>query len=232
MNSQPPRDAPAPPPSEEARKSVWFLIGTDLLMVGLIFFSPGCKSQRKIDYQTADVSNSQQIGLALFEFENDYGTYPNSTTAAEIAAKTHTAIPLGTTTSNDFFRQLIAGDYTRSEKMFYAKIDGIHKPDDVIDGTEALKKGECAFTYLTGAKSGDNPLRPVVVAPMIPGTDRFDPNPFDGKAIILRLDGSPTRVPIDKDGHAIIAGRNGMALFDPKNPIWDGHAPVIAWPDL
>ncbi len=34
---------------------------------------------------------------------------------------------------------------------------------------------------------------------------------------------------IDKAGHIIIDGRN---LMDPKHPIWDGHPPIIAWPEL
>jgi hypothetical protein len=64
---------------------------------------------------------------------------------------------------------------------------------------------------------------------MIPGMNRFDPKPFNGKAILLKLDNSVTLLPIDKVGHAIMYDRN---LMDPDHPIWDGHAPVIAWPDL
>jgi hypothetical protein len=64
---------------------------------------------------------------------------------------------------------------------------------------------------------------------MIPGTDRFDPKPFKGKAVILKMDNSVTSLSIDKAGHAILDGRN---LMDPHHPIWEGHAPVIAWPDL
>jgi hypothetical protein len=64
---------------------------------------------------------------------------------------------------------------------------------------------------------------------MISGTDRFDPKPFDGKAVILKLDNSVTSVPINKNGHVIVDGKN---LFDPANPIWKGKPPVIAWPEL
>lgn len=132
-------------------------------------------------------------------------------------------------TSNDILRKLIATDFTQSEGIFYAKIDGARRPDDVITGTEALKKGECGFTYFLGATKTDNPRRPLLVTPMIPGTDRFDPKRFHGKAVILKLDNSVTSYLIDKDGHVIVDGRN---LMDPHHPIWDGHAPVIAWPDL
>ena len=64
---------------------------------------------------------------------------------------------------------------------------------------------------------------------MIPGTDRFDPKPFEGKAVLLRMDNSVTSLPIQKDGHVLLYGKN---LFDPTNPIWDGKPPVIVWPDL
>jgi len=114
--------------------------------------------------------------------------------------------------------------------MFYAKTAGGRKPDNVFGTTHALDKKECGFTYLLGAATTtDNPRRPIVVAPMIPGTDRFDPKPFEGKAVMLMIDNSVTSLPIDKHGHIFIDGRN---LMDPHHPIWDGHAPVIAWPDL
>lgn len=92
-----------------------------------------------------------------------------------------------------------------------------------------MKNGECGFTYFLGAKNTDNPRRPLVVTAMIPGTDRFDRRRFDGKAVILRMDNTVSSHNIDKDGHVIFEGRN---LMDPHHPIWDGHAPVIAWPDL
>ena len=178
--------------------------------------------------QTEAVSNARQIGLALFEFENEYESYPSASTVAPVREATGTTLDLGTKSSNDFFRQLIGGNFTQSEKLFYAKISGARKPDDVIRGAEALKKGECGFTYFLGATKTDNPQRPLAVTPMIPGTDRFDSKPFKGKAIILKLDNSVTSMNIDKAGHVILDGRN---LMDPQHPIWDGHAPGIAWPE-
>jgi hypothetical protein len=113
--------------------------------------------------------------------------------------------------------------------MFYAKINRTNKPDGIFTKGQALSTGECGFTYLRGAKITDNLERPLLVTPMIPGTDRFDPKPFKGKAVVLKLDYSVTSLPIDKDGHLMINGRN---LMDPNHPIWGGHPPVIAWPDL
>ena len=179
--------------------------------------------------QTEEVSNARQIGLALFEFESEYGTYPDAATVMRVRSETKTTLNLGTKSSNDFFRQLLAANCTQSEIMFYAKGASVHRPDGVIEGAKALDKGECGFTYFLGASKLDNLSRPLVAAPMIPGTDRFDPKPFKGKAVVLNMDNSVITLPIDKMGHVISAGKN---LMDPSNPIWDGHPPVIAWPDL
>lgn len=236
MLPQPPPDAPAPPATEAAlvsrRKWKW------LWMVGLgsmvaVVASPLFLMRRRSCHSPAReaTNNARQLGLALFEFETEYGKFPNATTILPVQQATGTALPMGIKTSNDFFRQLIAAGIAQSEPMFYAEISGNRKPDNIFDVGHALEKGECGFTYFLSA-TGDaagNPGRPIVVAPMIPGTDQFDPKPFEGKAVLLKMDNSVTSLPIDKDGHVIVDGRN---LMDPHHPIWDGHAPVIAWPDL
>lgn len=66
--------------------------------------------------------------------------------------------------------------------------------------------------------------------PIIPGTDRFDPKPFDGQAIFLRTDNSVISMRIGKDGH--IYDDKGIDILSPENPIWDGQAPDIRYPDL
>ncbi len=235
MLPQPPPDAPAPPPSEAAvlsqKKWKWlWVVGVGsllfLLLMGLA--NPRTIRSGKNANQTKAVSNARQIGLALFEFETEYGKFPDATTIPAVRKETGTLLSLGTTSSNDFFRQLIAADIVASEAMFYAKTAGSRKPDNVFSGARALEKSECGFTYLMGATIPGNPGRPIVVAPMIPGTDRFDPKPFDGKAVLLKADNSVTSLPIDKHGHVFLNGRN---LMDPHHPIWDDHAPTIAWPE-
>ena len=235
MLPQPPPDAPAPPPSEEALQSQRKLRGiwiTGMLSIfGLVLLSPIFFVRRPHHRgdQTEAISNARQIRLALFEFQEEYGKFPDDTTIIPVQSKTGSLLPMGTKTSNDFFRQLFAADMTQSEAMFYSKIDGTRKPDRIIDSSHLLAKGECGFTYFLGAKNSDNPRRPLLVTPMIPGTDRFDPKRFNGKAVILRLDQSVTSLRIDKDGHILVDGRN---MMDPLHPIWDGHPPWIAWPDL
>jgi hypothetical protein len=234
---QPPPDAPAPPPSEAAILSqkkwrwLWIVGGGSilLLLVPIMLTTLVPRSSRSSD-QTEAVNNASQIGLALFEFEAEYGRLPDADTIAEVRRKTESDLDMATTSSNDFFRQLLAAGIAQSETMFYARVKGTRIPDQDFTGVEAIKRGECGFTYFLGAKITDNPKRPIVVTPMIPGTDRFEKRKdFSGKAVILRLDNSVSSLSIDEDGHVLIDGRN---MMDPHHPIWEGHAPVIAWPDL
>jgi hypothetical protein len=223
---QPPPDAPAPPPSEAALRSRrwwrWIVI-VGLTSLAILLLLPILLRPRHHDTPPA-VWNARQIGLAMLEFENEYGAYPGVETIVAVQKKTGTTLNLGTKTSNHFFRQLIGANFTQSEEMFYAKIPGVRKPDNNMTGLEALKKGGCGFAYFLGAKSTDNTSRPLAAAPMIPGTDRFDPKHFEGYAVLLRMDNSVTTLRIAKDGH-IQDGRK--FLMDPTNPIWDGHPPKV-----
>lgn len=235
MLPQPPPDAPAPPPSEAeilSRKKWDWLIGIGiasvlLVLVGGLTNPFGARRVNRVDQREA-FNNARQIGLALLEFESEFGRCPDADTIPAVRGKTFTDLNLGTTSSNDFFRQLIATGITQSERMFFAKIDGTKMPDNVLREGEALKKGECGFTYFPGAKTTDNPNRPLLATPVIPGTDRFDPKKFNGMAVILKRDNSVISLTIEKHGHARIDGRN---LMDPHHPIWDGHPPVVAWPE-
>ncbi len=240
MLPQPPPNAPAPPPSEAALRShrwwgwIW---GVGLLsIVGLLIWGTQplvIRSHRNSD-QTEAVSNARQIGLALFEFDAKYGKFPDATTISAVSKDAATdlylsKLSLGTKSSNDYFRQLLAGGFTQSERMFYARIHGAKKPDDNIKGAEALKKGECGFAYLAGLSSEGNPSRPLIVTPLIPGTDRFDPKRFDGKAVIRRMDNSVISMNINSSGHVMLDGKN---LLDPTNPVWGKSDKfVIVWPE-
>ncbi len=237
MLPQPPPDAPAPPPSEAAIRSQtkWkWMVGIGVVcMLGfvvLLLLPMMIRGQRKHSSrdQSEAVNNARQIGLGLFEFEFEYESFPNANTIAAVMENTESSLPLGSVTSNDLLRQLIASEIVQSEQLFYAKIQGARKSDGVFTGGRALEKGECGFSYISGLDPAGNPSRPIVVTPVIPGTVRFDPKPFDGKAIILKMDNSVTTMPINKDGHVIV---NGMNLLDPKNPIWGKETWTLHWPE-
>ncbi|MDB6080040.1 MAG: hypothetical protein JWO82_3787 [Akkermansiaceae bacterium] len=184
--------------------------------------------QRKAADRTEAINHIKEIYLALEEFDSDYGRFPDASTSSRVVAISHTKLTLGDGSSNQLFRQLFAAGLER-ERLFYARIAGAIRPDDRFDDdAHALSRGECAFAYIPGLSSHSPPETPVLMTPMIPGTTRFDPKPFDGKAVILRIDGSAKAMPIDDSGRIMVEGKD---LFDPSNPLWEGKAPDIKWPE-
>ena len=166
------------------------------------------------------------IGVSLFEFDAEYGRFPDATTAAKVKADSKTPLTLGAATSNQIFRQFLAHGL-KTERHFYAKIAGSKKPDDLFhDDAHALAPGECGFAYIAGLSSAVDPGTPIVVCPLIPGTTLFDPKPFGGKAIVLRVDNATTVFQIDPTGRVINGGKD---LFDPSQSWWNGKAPDIKW---
>ena len=236
LPSQPPPDAPAPPPGPEARRSrekmvLIFVIGpiSMLLLFGLS--APIFLKSRKAVRRTQAVSHIKQINLALFDFDADYGRFPDAATIADVRSKTRTTLLLGTSTSNDHFRQLIAAGMA-AETIFWAEIPATPRRPDGILGADALKKGECSFAYVAGLCTSDALDTPVVMTPMVPGTLRFDSTArdFGDKAVVLRIDGSAKAEAIKTStGEVLMPG--GKTLFDPTSPHWHGKAPNLKLPE-
>ncbi|MEK7951241.1 hypothetical protein [Luteolibacter soli] len=231
---QPSPDAPAPPPGPEVRASrtkilLLFVVGTLSLMVVFGFLASVIFRSKKATERTEAINNIKQLNLALIDFDADYGRFPDDTTIADVRSKTHTTLALGTTTSNDYFRQLIAAS-NKSERIFWAPIPATpRKPNEVL-GSDALKKGECSFAYIPGLTSSDDPATPVVMTPMIRGSYQFDPNVFAEKAVILRIDGSAKPETIRSSDRKVVIG-GGKTLFDPSLPHWHGRRPDLKWPE-
>ena len=184
------------------------------------------RSHPNVDRNEA-LNNIRQVGMSLFEFDSEYGRFPDASTIAQVKEQTRTELELGDGSSNQLFRQLLAVGL-KSEKPFWCKTEwSKRKPDDVLIANKALQPGEVGFAYIAGLISTGDPMTPIVVTPLIPGTSRFDPEPFDGKAIVLRLDNSVIALPIRKDNGEVQI--NGMNLFDPRQPFWKGKAPDIKW---
>jgi len=198
------------------------------LLAGLL--TPHLLKAQKKSPSTQALTNARQIGLALFEFENDYDTFPDATTIVALKEGTGSDWNLRDATSNDLFKQLIVAGICRSEEYFYARTSGTRKPDNVISSeAKALAPGECAFAYIPGGSRKKNVRRPVVVAPLIPGTLTADPGPFEGKAVVLRVDGSVATYGIGADGRIMADGKD---IFDPAQEYWEGMPPVVKWPAL
>ncbi|WAC18589.1 hypothetical protein OVA24_15260 [Luteolibacter sp. SL250] len=234
MEIQPPPDVPAPPPSDDALRSrrlfrriiAYGIISlVVLIIVGLVPSWWG-KSRRPHElYRT--LGNAKQLGLALMEFEKDYGKYPGADTIAEVRQRTGTSLSLGTSSSNHYLRQLLAADIL-DEGAFYSRGTSTKRPDRRIDVSGALEKGECGFAYVPGLDFSSPPGTPVLIAGLIHGTDRVNPAVPDGVAVLVCVDGTVKEGITDKHGHLIIGGKR---LLDPANPIWKGLPPSLAWPE-
>lgn len=237
MLPQPPPDIEPPPPSEQAIRSRrwmgWIIVVGVVSVVGLGHFGYlwVASEIKKANLNTA-ISSAKLMGLALSEFDAEYGKFPGSDTVADVNRKNpgH-GIPLSGTSSNACFRQLFAADLAKSEMMFYTKTSIGHKPDNIF-GTHTLEKGECAFAYVAGLSTKDDSATPVVLFPLLPGKRQFDYETakrcHDGKAVILKIDSSVTTIPVNKSGEGIYNGKN---ILDPSHPVWHGKLPDIRWPE-
>ncbi|MCW1884671.1 hypothetical protein OKA04_08005 [Luteolibacter flavescens] len=172
------------------------------------------------------ILNLRQLHIGLIGFDSDYGAFPNSETAAEVKDATGSILDMEGDSSNTYFRQLIAST-AKTETIF--QIGGRMAPDnDFSDSTKALAAGECGISYIPGLSTSNNSATPVAMAPLVTGKMAFDPVPFGGKAVILRIDGSATIEPITAEGDVILGGKS---IFDPAQPFWKGKKPKVAWPE-
>lgn len=198
--------------------------------------------QRKKADQTEAVSNARQVGLAFFEFENEYGSFPEGSLGAVINGNTGTELaPTSITTANDAFRQLIASGIAQSETIFYCKTAySTVKPDNIFDtAPEALKRGEVGFGYLMGTgnvafSSAGNPGRAILAAPLAyAGTftaGEFDKDMYDSKAIVLKMDNSVTSLNINNLNRAVLGGGRTLLDVGPGTLWGTGLAPIIVNP--
>ena len=233
MDTQPPPNAPAPPPSVAALRSrrsyriIWGVgIGSLLLFLVVAWIIPNVIRSQRGSAENISVNNAREIHKALFEFHVEYGSYPNPHTIPSVIARTGTTLPLGTKSSNDYFRQLIA--MGADERMFYSASTKFRPSDRRVHGGEALKEGEGGFAYIVGLTEDDNPSLPLVIGPVVPGKKRFDPKPFGKRIVALRIDGSATCLRLREDGKIALGGGS---VLDPAFPMWEGKPITIAWPE-
>lgn len=184
------------------------------------------KHRKKAD-QTEAVSNARQIGMALFEFETAYGSFPDTSTGEQVTENTQTQLSLAGNTANDFFRQLLATEIASSEEIFYAKSAYSKKPDNVFNSSaKALEAGEVGFGYIMNGdralSSAGNPARPVAAAPLkFPfASGQFDSDYYDARAVVLRIDNSVQSLQVVKStGIAMIGGGKNL-LQSGEETIW------------
>jgi len=202
--------------------------------------APVIISQQKKGARTEAISNSKQIGMAMFNFDQDYGSYPSTATGTEVTTNNpDSGLTFGSTNSNDYFRQLIAAGYIDSEKPFYAKAPYTKKPDNAMTAAKALAAGEVGFAYIMATStepltSSGNSGRPLIVAAVANGASdgTFDTDIYDKKAVIFRIDNSAaieTVRPSDKK--VIVGGGKTLLQGGDKDSVWGTDiTPVLKAP--
>ncbi|MCW1887485.1 type II secretion system GspH family protein [Luteolibacter flavescens] len=199
--------------------------------------APVILKQRKKADQTEASQNIRQVHIALIGFEGDYGTFPDNNTAQEVKDSTGSALSFGGTYANDYFRQLIATT-GKAESIYWCKTAySPRKPDNDVSPGKALDKGEVGFGYIMasqtdGLSSSGNSSRPVVVSPLYKAQPNweFDPEPYEDKAIVLRIDGSAKAETIRTDNR-YISVTGGYLQSQGEKSVWDEINPVLRAPE-
>jgi hypothetical protein len=182
---------------------------------------------RKMKFrQTIAISKARQIGLALFEFDVEYGEYPNQETVADVKGISEAKVEIKAATANDCFFQLIAAKILPDDSLF--ALEDPAAPEPGGDRKPCDKVDESFFSYIAHGNSSGHPERPLVVAPLVAGERIFDRDILGGKAVVLFNDCSVRLFPIEADGRVLIEGKD---LFDPEQPFWQGKIPPVKWPE-
>jgi hypothetical protein len=182
------------------------------------------------------MNNARQLAFGLREFEEEYGSLPDRDTAKAVVERTDSKLSLSGDTANDYFRQLIAAGIVKSEDPFWAPTaTSKRRPDNVIDGTDALQPGEVGFTYIlngTSAMPTDNPNRFVAVTPVANAAKgEFDPHPYLDKAVALAVDGSVTLLDIRPETGKVHVAKGRTLLENGNGTRWGSDVrPVLKAP--
>lgn len=228
---------PKPGRSIRERLARW-IVALVILAALAAVLAPVVIKQKKAADRTTALSGVRQIGMSLFEFGSDYGSFPDDATALKIPEKQRSGYKLTGDHSNDYFRQLIAVGL-KAERPFWCRTSfSPKKPDDDRTPSKALQAGEVGYSYIMagpgeGQNTSGDPRRPLVVAPSYQAQAdwTFDFGTYDGRAIVLKLDNSATALPIDPATNFAKADIAGRYLHTTgKDTPWGGMTPVLKAP--
>ena len=191
------------------------------------------KQMKKADMATA-THNAKQLHLALFDFDQDYGFFPDQADSAQLGSSGSSA--------NSAMKQLFMNGSIESEENFYAKTSFSKQPDGDVgedpDYTNAIEKGEMGFLYIDDQSTSKNSSRPLLAAPLkadggSPSSMLFDKDTYGGKMMVLRIDGSVKQYKINKssDTAETVVSNQKVDIFSTQNPVWDDTAPTALYPE-
>lgn len=237
------------PKNEPMKRKHWYRKGftlVELLVVIAIIVAlaglsvPAILRQKKKADMVQATNNAKQIYMLLVDFDQDYGSFPDSTTATQVQNTSGTQPPAGND-ANALLAQLIIGGFVQSEEIFFTKTPYTKKPDNVTTGQKVLEAGECGFGYVmmnnnAAMSTASNAGRCVLLTPLLNAAaqEQFDPDPFDGKAVVLRIDGSAKAETISKAGNnagKVSVGEGRTLLSTGQDSVWGADdQPTVAAP--
>jgi hypothetical protein len=181
---------------------------------------------------TQSISNMRQLGMGLLEFESEFGRMPDDSTAELVRERyPETRIPMGASSSNDYFHQLFAAQIVNSRSIFYGFGVSNYRPEEWVEDELPLPPGSCGFAYIIHDAETTPMDTPLVVYPLVRGELVFDRKLcklWGNRAVVLSSDLSAITHPIDSKGRLIIDGRD---FFDPVQPHWNGNSFRVVWPE-
>jgi prepilin-type N-terminal cleavage/methylation domain-containing protein len=197
--------------------------------------APMIINQIKRADRTEAISNARQIGIAFFSFQEEYSSLPDADTQTTVEENNEDSdITASTDSANGYFRQLFISGITSSESMFFAKT-GLSKKGDGALAEKTLEAGENAYGYIMnqdqGLTTGGNASRITAVTPLDDSGSKFNLDPFDSKAVCLKMDNSAVALTINSSGEVVLGG--GKKLLDTgAGTIWGtSTTPQIVAPE-
>jgi len=179
-----------------------------------------------------EMNNMRQIGMALFEFKSDFGRMPDESTIGLVRERfPETWIPMGTTSSNDYFHQLLAAEIVNCPLIFHGKGIATQRPFEMTEGQPPLPPGTCGFAYIIHTDDLIRDDTPLVVFPLVRGELIFDKKlckKNGDHALVLFANVSVEKYPLDSNGRLILNGRD---FFDPAQSHWHGGKFRVVWPE-
>lgn len=200
--------------------------------------TPAILGAKKDADKAKTITNAKIIGIAMTEFDNQYGEFPSDLTRKELESEGE-EVPSGDS-ANDYFAQLLINKSTDSEKIFYAKgVRGVKEGDNVFKNQpdKILEKSEVGFGYFmyddnTPLSLSDASSCPLICAPLKSGGTNpiFDENAYAGEYVYLQLDNSVVTGKI-KDGKALLKNQGMKTITTTgEGSMWETAQPVVKPP--
>ena len=220
----------------------WIMLAVVLAFLLMYIAGPLLRHSHRDTEIISSVNNARNLGLALLEFEQEYGRFPDASTAEKVREKADKPLNFSFASSNDYLFQLIAAKIVPDDMLFYAKTAYTHRPGKQRDqGEKSLDPGEVGFGYLMNGKEGlsthGNPARPTLCAPLdtngkTVSNRLFDPEIHNSKAVILRLDGSVQAPPIFRKTKTVMLGAGKSLLDTGEDTVWGSDTTPVIVPPL